>query len=58
MVRATVLAETYYLNNRTLGPMAEPAFLDRVGTGPGRTFGLAELVDSGLRRMSGLVPAR
>ncbi len=34
MVPATVLAETCYLIDRTLGPTAEAAFLDSVGTGP------------------------
>lgn len=55
MVPATVLAETCYLIDKTLGPRAEAAFVDSVGTGPGYTFQLVELVDSGLRRMSGLV---
>jgi uncharacterized protein len=55
MVPATVLAETCYLIDRTLGPTAEAAFLDSVGTGPDYTFQLVELVDSDLRRMSGLV---
>jgi uncharacterized protein len=55
MVPATVLAETCYLIDRTLGPTAEAAFLDSVGTGPEYTFQLVELVDSDLRRMSGLV---
>ena len=31
MVPATVLAETCYLIDRTLGPAAEAAFLDSVG---------------------------
>ena len=34
MVPATVLAETCYLIDRTLGPSAEAAFLDSVGMGP------------------------
>jgi predicted nucleic acid-binding protein len=34
MVPATVLAETCYLIDRTLGPVAEAAFLDSVGMGP------------------------
>jgi hypothetical protein len=55
MVPATVLAETCYLIDRALGPAAEAAFLDSVGTGPDYTFQLVELVDSDLRRMSGLV---
>ena len=55
MVPATVLAETCYLIDRTLGPTAEAAFLDSVGLGPDYTFQLVELVDSDLRRMSGLV---
>ena len=55
MVPATVLAETCYLIDRTLGPSAEAAFLDSVGTGPDYTFQLVELVDSDLRRMSSLV---
>jgi uncharacterized protein len=55
MVPATVLAETCYLIDRTLGPTAEAAFLDSVGMGPDCTFQLVELVDSDLRRMSGLV---
>ena len=55
MVPATVLAETCYLIDRTLGPAAEAAFLDSVGMGPDYTFQLVELVDSDLRRMSGLV---
>lgn len=37
------------------GSTAEAAFLDSVGTGPDYTFQLVELVDSDLRRMSGLV---
>jgi uncharacterized protein len=52
MVPATVLAETCYLTDRTLGPTIEAAFLDSVGTGPDYTFQLVELVDSDLRRMS------
>jgi len=55
MLPATVLAETCYLIDRTLGPAAEAAFLDSVGMGPDSTFQLVELVDSGLRRMAGLV---
>jgi uncharacterized protein len=55
MVPATVLAEACYLIDRTLGPAADAAFLDSVGTGPDYTFQLVELVDSDLRRMSGLV---
>src|SRR5215471_7814564 len=55
MVPATVLAETCYLIDRTLGPTAEAAFLDSVGMGPDYTFQLVELVDSDLRRMSGRV---
>ena len=54
-VPATVLAETCYRIDRTLGPTAEAAFLDSVGMGPDYTFQLVELVDSDLRRMSGLV---
>jgi hypothetical protein len=55
MIPGTVLAETCYLIDKTLGPTAEAAFLDSVGTGPSYTFQLVELVDSDLRRMSGLV---
>jgi len=55
MLPATVLAETCYLIDRTLGPAAEAAFLDSVGMGPDSTFQLVELVDSDLRRMAGLV---
>jgi predicted nucleic acid-binding protein len=55
MVPATVLAETCYLIDRTLGPTAEAAFSDSVGMGPDCTFQLVDLVDSDLRRMSGLV---
>ncbi|HEY5399853.1 MAG TPA: PIN domain-containing protein [Trebonia sp.] len=55
MVPATVLAETCYLIDRTLGPTAEAAFLDSVGMGPEYTFQLVDLVDSDLRRMSDLV---
>ena len=55
MIPATVLAETCHLIDRALGPTAEAAFLDSVGTGPDYTFQLVELVDSDLRRMSGLV---
>jgi uncharacterized protein len=55
MVPATVLAETCYLIDRTLGPTAEAAFLDSVGMGPECTFQLVDLVDSDLRRMSHLV---
>ena len=54
MIPATVLAETCYLIDKALGPTAEAAFLDSVGTGPDYTFQLVELVDSDLRRMSGL----
>jgi uncharacterized protein len=57
MVPATILAETCYPVDRTLGPTAEAAFLDSVGMGPDCTFQLVELVDSDLRRMSGLVPS-
>jgi hypothetical protein len=38
MVPATVLAETCYLIDKTLGPPAEAAFLDSVGAGPDHTF--------------------
>ena len=38
MVPATVLAETCYLIDKTLGPTAEAAFIDSVGTGPEHTF--------------------
>jgi uncharacterized protein len=55
MVPATVLAETCYLIDGTLGPTAEAAFLDSVGMGPDYTFQLVDLVDSDLRRMAGLV---
>jgi predicted nucleic acid-binding protein len=55
MVPAMVLAETCYLIDRTLGPIAEGAFLDSVGTGLDCTFQLVELVDSDLRRMAALV---
>ena len=54
-VPATVLAETCYLIDRTLGPTAGAVFLDGVGMGPDCTFQLVELVDSDLRRMAGLV---
>lgn len=55
MIPATVLAETCYLIDRTLGPTAEATFLDSVGMGPDYTFQLVELADSDLRRMSELV---
>jgi hypothetical protein len=55
MVPATVLAETCYLIDRTLGPTAEAAFPDSVGMGPDCTFQIVELADSDLRRMSGFV---
>jgi uncharacterized protein len=55
MVPVTVLAEACYLIDKTLGPTAEAAFLDSVGTGLEYTFQLVELVDSDLRRMSALV---
>ena len=55
MVPATVLAETCYLIDRTLGPTAEAAFLDSVGMGLDYTLQLVELVDFDLRRMAGLV---
>lgn len=55
MVPATVLAETCYLIDRTLGPTAEAAFLDSVGMGPEYTLQLVDLVDSDLRRMADLV---
>jgi len=51
-VPATVLAETCYLIDRTLGPTAGAVFLDGVGMGPDCTFQLVELADSDLRRMS------
>ena len=54
-IPATVLAESCYLIDRTLGPTAEAAFLDSVGSGPECTFQLAELVEPDLRRMAGLV---
>jgi uncharacterized protein len=50
-----VPAETRYLIDTTLGPTAEAAFSDSVGMEPDCTFQLAGLVDSDLRRMSGLV---
>jgi hypothetical protein len=55
MLPATVLAETCYLIDRTLGATAEAAFLDSVGMGPDYALQLVELVDSDLRRMSDLV---
>ena len=55
MIPSTVLAETCYLIDRTLGPTAEAAFLDSVGMGRDYAFQLVELVDSDLRRMSALV---
>jgi predicted nucleic acid-binding protein len=55
VIPATVLAETCYLIDRTLGPKAEAAFLDSVGTGSKYLFQLVELVDSDLRRMARLV---
>jgi hypothetical protein len=49
MLPTTVLAETCYLIDRTLGPTAEAAFLDSVGMGPDCTFQLVELADSDMR---------
>jgi uncharacterized protein len=51
----TVLAEACYLIDKYLGPAAEAAFLDSIGTGPRYRFQLAGLVDEDLRRMAELV---
>jgi hypothetical protein len=55
LIPATVVAEVCYLIDRTLGPEAEAAFLDDVGTGPEAPYRLVELVDQDLRRMAELV---
>lgn len=55
LVPATVLAETCYLIDRRLGPHAEAAFLDDVGTGSGNAYQLVDLVDADVRRMAELV---
>jgi uncharacterized protein len=55
LVPPTVIAEACYLIDKFLGPAAEAAFLDSVGTGLRYRFQLAELVDADLRRMAELV---
>jgi hypothetical protein len=55
LVPPTVVAEACYLIDKYLGPAAEAAFLDSVGTGDDYAFQLAGLVDSDLRRMAELV---
>lgn len=52
---ATVLAEACYLIDRFGGPDAEARFLDAVGNGPSRRFGVIDLVDDDIRRMAELV---
>ena len=55
LVPPTVAAETCYLTDRFLGPAAEAAFLDSVGTGDSYAFQLTGLTDPDLRRMAELV---
>ena len=50
-----VVAEACYLIDKFLGPAAEAAFLDSVGTGSGYRFQLAGLIDDDVRRMAELV---
>jgi len=55
LVPPTVVAEACYLIDRYLGPAAEAAFLDSMGTGDNYAFQLAGLADSDIRRMAELV---
>jgi uncharacterized protein len=55
LVLPTVGAEACYLIDRYLGPAAEAAFLDSVGTGDNYAFQLAGLAGSDVRRMAELV---
>jgi predicted nucleic acid-binding protein len=55
LVPPTVLAEACYLIDKFLGPAAEAAFLDSVGTGPRYRFQLVGLVDDDVRPMAELV---
>ncbi len=55
LVPPTVLAEACYLIDTYLGPAAEAAFLDSVGTGDKYAFQLAGLTDTELRRMAELM---
>ena len=55
LVLPTVVAEACYLIDKYLGPAAEAAFLDSVGTGDNYAFQLAGLADSDVRRMAELV---
>lgn len=55
LVPPTVLAEACYLIDKYLGPAAEAAFLDSVGTGPRHRFQFVGLVDGDVRRMAELV---
>lgn len=55
LVPPTVIAETCYLIDRALGPAAEAAFLDDVGTDDDHPYQLVGLVDGDVRRMAELV---
>ena len=55
LVPPAVVAEAGYLIDRHLGPAAEAAFLDTVGTGDTHAFQLAGLADADLRRIADLV---
>lgn len=55
LVPPTVVAESCYLIDRGLGPEAEAAFLDDVGTDDDHAYQLVSLVDADLRRMAQLV---
>jgi len=55
LVPPTMVAEACYLIDKYLGPAAEAAFLDSVGTGDKYAFQLAGLTDADLRRMAELV---
>lgn len=57
LVVPTVLAEVCYLIDRGLGPAAEAAFLDDVGTADSAPYQLVDLTDADLRRMAELVRA-
>jgi predicted nucleic acid-binding protein len=54
LVPPTVVAETCYLIDRSLGPKAEATFLD-VGVGSGYPYQLVDLVHADVRRMAELV---
>jgi predicted nucleic acid-binding protein len=55
LVPPTVVAESCYLIDKSLGARAEAVFLDDVGVGGGYPYQLVELLHEDVRRMAELV---